>query len=457
MNDKNQMTTNETKDQKADDKPDKQVAATEVNLDRIDKILKLAAKLIPAFGIVLVFGYCSSINFYPSGLTIGDTLLFVFAIIGFGVVYGFVLGASIYCAANIYGLISRALSTEAWSTLISAVRKLEFFLVLRKIGTFFLTIGAILISGAFLLFFCLIISHFDYNWATLSLFGLFTIGFCIWIIAVKWRTAFKDSPWMALLLVTLLTFSPLVMVHGMANVMVITAMQKAGVRVERALVEMPQSEYARVLATANRASVRVPHCRKLSKDRCVLRTDVLFQGVGQYAQLRFPVGGAPKNENGSTKDPEVFITIQQTDIKLSTINPFTFGDEIDSDATFGFDSATLTEAGRTKLDEIAKQVENYRILNLEVTGHTDRLGSDRHNLELSQLRAQAVADYLAKRIADVPASAIRAHGVGASAPRRDQASCPGREPSEALRRCLADDRYVEVDIVAAERPHMRKD
>ncbi|NBJ22072.1 OmpA family protein [Burkholderia thailandensis] len=88
---------------------------------------------------------------------------------------------------------------------------------------------------------------------------------------------------------------------------------------------------------------------------------------------------------------------------------------------------------------------------------TDRLGSDKHNLELSQLRAQSVADYLSSRFKNVSPNVVHARGVGASDPRLDQGSCPGKSASPALQRCLTEDRYVEVDIVAVERPRESRD
>jgi len=433
-----------------DEAADPRVVQNMVDLDKLEKLFKLSAKLIPIFGVIIVFSYCSSINFYPGGLTVGDTLFFAFAIIAFGTLYGFIVGASIYCSANVYGLIKRIFSRESWRALWEAIRGRSYRSIFEKISTVFSLVFPSLIGGLVLTFICFASNKFDLTWGFLSTSCLLAIGFCIWVIIGIRRDFIQNNPWITFFAVTVLTIAPLLIVRSLGHTVMDAAMRKVGVRVEHALVDIPLSEYARVKATANRAAVPIPPCRKFTKERCMLRADVLFQGVGQHVQIRLPVGGVEEDKNGLPLSAEIFVTLDQKDTKISNISPFTYGADINSDATFDFDSATLTKTGRSGLDDIAKKVADYRILGLEVTGHTDRLGSDKHNLALSQQRAQSVASYLANELGNVSSDAVHAHGVGASDPRLDQGSCPGQDPTAALRDCLADDRYVEIDIVAVE-------
>jgi len=65
---------------------------------------------------------------------------------------------------------------------------------------------------------------------------------------------------------------------------------------------------------------------------------------------------------------------------------------------FAFDSADILPAARTQLDALAdgiKLLEPARVVTVE--GHTDAVGSDAYNLELSRTRARAVRDYLVQR------------------------------------------------------------
>jgi outer membrane protein OmpA-like peptidoglycan-associated protein len=65
---------------------------------------------------------------------------------------------------------------------------------------------------------------------------------------------------------------------------------------------------------------------------------------------------------------------------------------------FAFDSADILPAARAQLDAVA---EGIKLLAPEsivtVEGHTDAVGSDAYNLELSRVRANAVRDYLVQR------------------------------------------------------------
>lgn len=65
---------------------------------------------------------------------------------------------------------------------------------------------------------------------------------------------------------------------------------------------------------------------------------------------------------------------------------------------FAFDSAEILPAARAQLDALA---EGIKLLAPEsivtVEGHTDAVGSDAYNLELSRVRARAVRDYLVQR------------------------------------------------------------
>jgi outer membrane protein OmpA-like peptidoglycan-associated protein len=68
-----------------------------------------------------------------------------------------------------------------------------------------------------------------------------------------------------------------------------------------------------------------------------------------------------------------------------------------SSITFGFDSAELNPSFFSVLDRVANVANQNGQTVLEVAGHTDSVGSDAYNDQLSQRRAQAVANYLSSR------------------------------------------------------------
>ena len=114
---------------------------------------------------------------------------------------------------------------------------------------------------------------------------------------------------------------------------------------------------------------------------------------------------------------------------------------------FAFDSANLAPE-QPKLDDMAKLLnEDKSVNNVVITGHTDRLGSDKYNQKLSERRAEAVKTYLVSK--GVDSSRLTAQGKGKSQP---VVQCNDKKMKRAdLIKCLEPNRRVEIDNVTAER------
>ena len=81
---------------------------------------------------------------------------------------------------------------------------------------------------------------------------------------------------------------------------------------------------------------------------------------------------------------------------------------------FAFDQAALSEADRGVVAEAAEDYRRTGTARITATGHTDTSGSAGYNLELSQRRAEAVADELVRL--GVPAADIVTVGRGEEDP-----------------------------------------
>lgn len=68
--------------------------------------------------------------------------------------------------------------------------------------------------------------------------------------------------------------------------------------------------------------------------------------------------------------------------------------ELDTDVLFEFGSADLTPAAEARVREVAERLIDETSGEMTVVGHTDSVGSAESNLDLSERRAQAVADVL---------------------------------------------------------------
>ena len=122
-----------------------------------------------------------------------------------------------------------------------------------------------------------------------------------------------------------------------------------------------------------------------------------------------------------------------------------------ADTLFAFGQSTLQPAGIAKLDALiaSAKVSATEFETLNVTGFTDPLGTDQHNLALSKARAAAVATYLSSH--GITATQINIVGKGAADPVVPLWSCASKLGA-AQQQCLAPNRRVEVELIPGEKP-----
>ena len=116
-----------------------------------------------------------------------------------------------------------------------------------------------------------------------------------------------------------------------------------------------------------------------------------------------------------------------------------------ADSLFDFDKSQIKPSGRQSLDKLAVDLRGTRYDTIQVTGHTDRLGSHAYNQKLSTRRAEAVSAYLTQS-GGIAADRISARGVDGADPVTKPGDCKGAKPTPALVACLQPDRRVEVEV-----------
>ncbi len=98
----------------------------------------------------------------------------------------------------------------------------------------------------------------------------------------------------------------------------------------------------------------------------------------------------------------------------------------DTGAFFKTDSAELTDAARTELDKFAKLLINQnRLVQIEIQGHTDSRGSEVYNKKLGEQRALSVRDYLYSQF-DIPLHLMSVISFGSVKPIADNETREGR-------------------------------
>jgi outer membrane protein OmpA-like peptidoglycan-associated protein len=92
------------------------------------------------------------------------------------------------------------------------------------------------------------------------------------------------------------------------------------------------------------------------------------------------------------------------------------GQRINLAVTFVSGSAELTPAARAQAQIFAESLQRPQLANMhfEINGHTDSVGRRDRNLDLSQRRAQSVADFLVR--AGVSSDRLVVHGYGPDQP-----------------------------------------
>jgi len=101
-----------------------------------------------------------------------------------------------------------------------------------------------------------------------------------------------------------------------------------------------------------------------------------------------------------------------------------------ADVLFDTGSATLRSAAREKLAKISGIVLAHPGLTLQIEGHTDSVGSDQLNQQLSERRADSVRDFLMAQ--GVAGSSVTAKGFGKTRPVTSNDTAEGRQKNRRV-------------------------
>ncbi|RUO25379.1 OprF [Aliidiomarina minuta] len=88
---------------------------------------------------------------------------------------------------------------------------------------------------------------------------------------------------------------------------------------------------------------------------------------------------------------------------------------------FEFDSAEVQREFRGDIEELAELMREHEGVTVEIAGHTDLIGPQEYNQELSERRAQAVKDELVNRF-NISANRLSTVGYGMTRPLYDEIS-----------------------------------
>ena len=98
--------------------------------------------------------------------------------------------------------------------------------------------------------------------------------------------------------------------------------------------------------------------------------------------------------------------------------------------TFDFNTSTINPSSFSTLDQVADFMKKNETLKIEISGHTDNIGSKAGNLKISKERADAVATYLIGK--GIPKDRISSSGYGYDQPISDNNTEEGRQKNRRV-------------------------
>lgn len=114
-----------------------------------------------------------------------------------------------------------------------------------------------------------------------------------------------------------------------------------------------------------------------------------------------------------------------TDVNADLTKALTF-----DNVNFATNSAVLTEGSKTQLDDLVKIMKAFPKVDIKVDGHTDNVGKEAANKQLSQSRAISVKRYLSGH--GIDEKRIGTAGFGSTKPVADNATDAGKAQNRRI-------------------------
>ena len=121
----------------------------------------------------------------------------------------------------------------------------------------------------------------------------------------------------------------------------------------------------------------------------------------------------------------VYVTRPDIGGKTQEVNEF-----LQNTTLFEFDSFKITEEAKLGLDRVVDWMKRYPKVTAKVDGHTDNIGTEAYNQELSEKRAKAIVDYLVDK--GIASNRLSYEGHGYSQPVGDNNTWLGRHQNRRI-------------------------
>lgn len=131
-------------------------------------------------------------------------------------------------------------------------------------------------------------------------------------------------------------------------------------------------------------------------------------------------------EDANNRQNQLFEALSQLEGKYAKIRRDARGTIVSlADILFDFDKATLRRDVEFSLVKVATILNQFSEMTIAIEGHTDNIGTEKYNMDLSLRRAKSVYDFLVSQ--DVFDGRMTFEGFGESRPVADNSTEGGRQ------------------------------
>lgn len=409
-----------------------------------------------AIGVTVIFSYLTfQAKFFPSGVAIGDSLLFLFASLAFGMQYLLWVGLGYVIVTGLFLPFSdkENQASDGISNSNEGEERRRFF---KKKPNF--TFDNILLFVASILF-LLVFGFLGYARKDLTLTVAPLLGgLLLWMALNSWR----DKPnipdeekiernLVRLLIILMGLVLPVIISISTVAVFTTASLRYLGLYVDNASLELSEDNYRLVESVAKQTGAIVLACASPDgKNRVVHGYKVWWHGVGDRSLVE-PL------RHGSEKSSTARIELKREGVNVIRWDPPSTKFEacltLPTDSVFNSNEDTLNTLGIKRVVEIEKKLDTIKadkleIIKITVIGHSDRipvLKNGDSNLALSTRRALAVEMRLKKY-----SNNIDSYGVGPTEPK---VTCNDIGNKKILEECLMPNRRVEIRVEVSEPKH----
>ncbi len=418
-------------------------------------------KFLIAGGAFLTFIYCFFfINFFPTGLTAGDTVFFLAIVVGFTFLHIFLLAFAWFAtgwwvriphirnkAAGVVALIKnknfeikRLFEAGSWKNILKTI--------LNSIDFTFQTLAT-----SICLFFLIYFAATGYFNEAMTIAAS---GFLLGIATdypEKSKVPIHRRKYIRAACVVVAFILPFMMAHKVIDKEIKAVFNNLGIRKTQNSLVLSEENFNLLRTVAEQQHIPLFPCDDEGdkRERIVSGIDILWHGIGERSLVAISIpaasGSNVSTDSSKTEDSAIRLELKREGMYVvhATNGLQQRCIDLNEDALFESGNATLLPGSKEKIEGKIKQMLNgkLKVHKVRVIGHADiqQFSHSRQtNYGLALLRAESIKNLIEGTLHTANGQVV-AESKGASEPK---VQCSEKLPSPMMRECLSPNRRVEI-------------